>query len=200
MESFRALRVLADRIDAAWVSDHLCFCGFDGFSGHDLWPLPFTEEAVAHVAARVSRIQDILGRRLALENIATYVRFSAAEMTEWEFVREVAERADADVLLDLGNVFINAHNHGFDPRVFVSAMPTGRLRQIHLAGHDDLGSHLFDGPVPDGVWGLFRHCVGVHGPIPTVVEWDRDVPPLAGVLAESARAAETEADVLGDRP
>lgn len=201
-DELRRARALADDIEAAWMSDHLCFTGFGGHVGHDLWPLPFTEEAIAHVVTRVAEVQDVLGRRIALENVSSYVTLEASAMAEWEFLSAVAERADCDLLLDLNNVLVNAHNHGFDPYVFVAQLPTARLRQLHLAGHSDMGTHLFDdhrGPVPDGVWDLYRYCTAVHGAVPSVVEWDTDVPSLPRLVEESRRAATVEAEVLAAR-
>lgn len=195
----RQTKELARRIDAAWVSDHLCFGSYGGHSAFDLWPLPFTEAAVAHVVERVARVQELLGRRLVLENVSSYVRYQQDELTEWEFVRAVAEGADCELLVDLNNVYVNAVNHGFSAERYVRALPTGRIRQLHLAGHADLGSHLFDthgAPVASAVWELYRTFVGVHGAVPTVIEWDEDVPPLERLLAESARAAAIEAEVL----
>ncbi len=200
IEALRDIATLAARIEAAWVSEHLSFGTFEGQAGHDLWPLPFTEEAIRHVVPRISQAQEILQRRLALENIATYVRFRSDEMPEWQFLVEVAERADCEILLDLNNLHINASNHEFDAQSFLEALPTARIRQLHLAGHEDLGTHLFDNhgaSVAEPVWNLYRHCLAVHGPIPCVVEWDMDVPPLEVLLAESRRAAAVESVVLG---
>jgi uncharacterized protein len=197
-----SLKTLAARIEAAWVSDHLCFSTFGGHSGHDLWPLPHTEEALDHVVARVCQVQDVLGRRLVLENVSSYVRYHVDALPEWQFLSEVAERADCELLLDVNNVFVNARNHGFDARHFIKALPTRRLRQLHLAGHTDKGTHLFDshsGAVAESVWELYCHCVEVHGAIPTIIEWDDEVPPLPRLLAESRRAEALEAQVLARR-
>lgn len=199
-EYLRQLAELRRRIDAAWVSDHFCFGTVHGHASHDLWPLPFTEETVRHVVARVQQVQDALGVRLVLENVSSYVEYAASDMSEWDFVREVAERADCELLLDVNNVYVNAVNHGFDAKRFLAAMPTRRLRQLHLAGHLDCGTHLFDAhgaPVADPVWDLYRECVRLHGHVPSIIEWDEDVPPLERVLAESARAQAVEAEVLG---
>jgi uncharacterized protein (UPF0276 family) len=198
-EYLRQLAELRRRVDAAWVSDHLCFGTVNGHASHDLWPLPFTEETVRHVVSRVQHVQDVLGQRLVLENVSSYVQFAASEMTEWEFIREVAERADCELLLDVNNVYVNAVNHGFDGKEFLAALPTRRIRQLHLAGHLDCGTHLFDNhgaPVADPVWDLYRECVRLHGAVPAIIEWDEEVPSLERVLEESARAAAVEAEVL----
>lgn len=190
------VRALADRIDAAWVSDHLCFGTVGGHAGHDLWPLPFTHEALTHVVERVQRVQDVLGRRLVLENVSSYVEFRHSELSEWDFIGEVLRRADCELLLDLNNLHVNATNHHYDAVAALRSIPSSRIRQLHLAGHADLGTHLFDShgaPVADAVWDLFVRCVRLHGPRPAIVEWDEAVPPLSRVLAECERARELEA-------
>jgi uncharacterized protein len=201
LESLRQIAALARHIEAAWVSDHLCFGTYGGHSGYDLWPLPYTEEAIAHLVPRIAQVQEVLGRRLVLENVSSYVQYTASELTEWEFLAAVAERADCEILLDLNNVYVNARNHGFDPVQYLCGLPRHRLRQLHLAGHSDRGTYVFDnhgGEVADPVWALYRRCVALHGAIPTIIEWDEDVPPLARVLAESERAAQLEAEVLAE--
>jgi uncharacterized protein (UPF0276 family) len=183
---------LARAVEPAWISDHLCWGSAGGVNSHDLLPMPFTEEALAHVVARVGRVQDRLGRRILLENVSSYVEYEASEMPEHEFVAEVARRADCGLLLDVNNVFVSAHNHGFDPHAYLAGIPAERVGQIHLAGHSDLGDLLLDThdhPVPDRVWALYRAFVARHGRRSTVVEWDEHVPPLARLL-EEARAAE----------
>jgi len=187
----RALRALADRFEPAWVSDHLCWTGVNAHNLHDLLPVPWTEEALALVVARVGRVQDALGRRLVLENVSSYLEFTHSTMTEWDFLAEVARRADCEILLDVNNVHVSAFNHGFDARSYVDAMPRERVAQIHLAGHSDLGTHLLDthdAPVADGVWELYRHAIRRLGRVATLVEWDGDVPPLAEVEAQALRA------------
>jgi hypothetical protein len=195
----RDLRALADRVEAALVSDHLCFAGFQGRHGHDLWPLPFSQEAVDHVAGRIRRAQDLLGRQIAIENVSSYVAFRESAMPEWQFLAEVASRADCLILLDVNNVVVNAANFGFDPLEYARGVPAGRVAQIHLAGYQDRGAYLFDdhgGPVQDPVWALYREVVRRVGPVPTIIEWDQNVPPLEALLAESGRARAVEADVL----
>jgi uncharacterized protein (UPF0276 family) len=186
-----ALRALADRFAPAWLSDHLCWTGVDAHNLHDLLPLPWTEEALAFVVSRVERVQDALGRRLVLENVSSYLAFTHSTMPEWEFLAEVARRADCGILLDVNNVWVSAFNHGFDPRRYVDAIPAERVVQIHLAGHSDHGTHLLDthdAPVADGVWDLYRHAIARLGRVATLVEWDGDVPPLAEVEEQAVRA------------
>ena len=128
-----ALKRLAARVEPAWISDHLCWTGIDGRNLHDLLPLPYTEEAIAHVAGRVMQAQDRLGRRILLENVSSYVTYTDSRISEWEFLSAVAERADCHILLDVNNVYVSAHNHGFDPLAYLDGVPPGRVRQIHLA-------------------------------------------------------------------
>jgi uncharacterized protein len=203
VEGLARLDRLARRIDAAWVGDHLSFGTVDGRHEHDLWPVPFTEEALCHVVERIGAAQDILGRRLVIENVLSYIEWKDSEMTEWAFLCEVAQRSDCELLLDLNNVYVNATNQGFDPYVYVDAMPTPRIRQLHLAGHDVNDGWLFDShahPVAEPVWQLFRHCVRTHGPVPVIIEWDDDAPSLERVIAESQRAQSMEAEVLAEQP
>lgn len=189
----RQLRALADRISPLWVSDHLCWCGVHGRQLHDLLPLPYTEEALSVVVRNIMRTQDVLGRRLVVENVSSYVAFAQSHMSEWEFVREVAERADCLLLLDVNNVYVSGVNHGYDPVAYLDAMPSGRVQQIHLAGHtrnDDSGLLIdtHDQPVPDPVWALYRHACERFGPVATMVERDDHIPPLPELLAELDQA------------
>jgi uncharacterized protein len=182
-----ALKSLADRIEPAWISDHLCWTGVDGRNLHDLMPLPHTEAALRHVAERIARVQDAIGRRLVIENVSSYVRFSNDEMSEHEFVADLLERADCRLLLDVNNVYVNSVNHGFDARTFVDAIPLDRVVQIHLAGHETNEGYLVDThdrPVCAEVWSLYRHAVRRFGPVPTMIERDDSIPPLAELIAE----------------
>jgi uncharacterized protein (UPF0276 family) len=192
------LRALADRIEPAWVSDHLCWTSTGGHQAHDLLPLPHTEEAIARVVAHVGRVQDALGRRIALENVSSYVGWNASAMPEHEFLAEIVQRADAWILLDVNNVLVSAANFDFDPVAYVDALPSERIVQLHLANHSDRGTHRFDdhrGAVPDEVWALYRHVVRRHGRITTIVEWDEDVPDWDTLRAQAQRAAVEEAGV-----
>jgi uncharacterized protein (UPF0276 family) len=194
-----ALRALADRIQPAWVSDHLCWGSHGMRYAHDLLPLPYTEEALAHVADRVGRVQDRLGRRILLENVSSYVAFTHSSMPEWTFLAAVAEAADCGILLDVNNVFVSAVNHGFRPTDYLAGLPADRIGQIHLAGHSDHGTHLLDthdAAVCDEVWDVYRAAVRRFGPIPTLVEWDDHIPPIEDVIAESVRARTIESEVL----
>jgi uncharacterized protein (UPF0276 family) len=197
------LAALADEIEPAWISDHLCWSSFGGHTGHDLWPLPFTEEALGHVVRRVQAVQERLRRPILIENVSSYLEFAHSTLPEWEFLSEVARRADCGLLLDVNNVFVSAHNHGFEAAEFLAGIPVERVKQIHLAGHRDEGTHLLDThdhAVCDGVWALYRAAVRRFGAVPTIIERDDDIPPLAEVLAESRQAAAIEAEVLAARP
>ncbi len=191
LEHLRDVRKLAQRIDAHWVSDHLCWTGVDGINLHDLLPLPYTETALQHVAARVAQAQDVLGRQLLIENVSSYVSFARSEMTEWEFLSELAQRADCLLLLDINNVYVSSVNHGFDPLTYLAHLPADRVRQLHLAGHTRQGDLLIDthdAPVSEPVWMLYAAAVRRFGRIPAMIERDANIPELDVLLAELARA------------
>lgn len=199
MDYLAALRTLIARVQPGWVSDHICWTGVDHANLHDLLPMPCTEEALDHMVARVQRVQDYLGRRIVLENASTYIAFSGDDMPEWEFVAELARRADCWLLLDVNNVYVSAVNHGFDGRRYIDALPVARIRQIHLAGHEDHGDYLIDThdhPICPGVYDLYRHAIERLGWIPTMIERDDNIPPLAELLAELAQVKAVAASVL----
>ncbi len=181
------LKTLAARVEPEWISDHLCWTGVGGVNLHDLMPLAYTEAAIAHVASLVRQVQDFLGRQILLENVSSYVEFKASTMTEWEFLGEIAQRADCLILLDINNVYVSAFNHGFDPLAYLDGMPVARVRQFHLAGHENHGDVIIDthdAPVIDPVWDLYAHAVRRFGPGSTMIERDDHIPPLAELLAE----------------
>ena len=183
----RDVKALAARVEPAWVSDHLCWTGVDGVNLHDLMPLPFTEEALRHVVSRVAAVQERLGRRLVLENVSSYVSFARCDMTEWEFLREVAERADCHLLLDVNNVYVSSVNHGFDPLAYLRGIPVDRVQQFHLAGHRDMGDYLIDThdePVCEAVWRLFQAAIERFGALSTMIERDDNIPALDVLLDE----------------
>lgn len=186
-----SLRELVRRTKTPWVSDHFCWCGAGGAHLHDLLPLPFTPELVRTVADRARKIQDFLGVPFALENTSSYLTYKASTLAEWEFIAEIAERADIGLLFDVNNVFVTAYNHGLDPIAFVEAVPAERIVQIHLAGHTNLGTHIIDthdGHVTDPVWDLYRLTIERAGAVSTLVEWDDAIPELETLLAEAERA------------
>lgn len=190
------LRALVERIEPSLVTDHLCWTGVGGRAVYDLLPLPYTLEALDHVVHRISVVQDLLGRRILLENPSTYLAYRHSEMTEWEFLSAVAERADCGILLDVNNIYVSGKNLGFDPVCYLEAVPVERVGQFHLAGFTDMGSYLFDthsAPVHEDVWELYRLAVQRCEAVPTLVEWDADIPPFERLCAESERAR-TEAN------
>ena len=190
-EYLQSLKRLAARIDARLVSDHLCWTGHGGINLHDLLPLPYTEEALRHVIARVRQVQDILGRQIMLENVSSYLTYATSGMAEWEFLREVAMDADCLILLDVNNVYVSAHNHGFDAHTYLDALPPDRVAQFHLAGHSRQGRFLIDthdAPVPPPVWALYTRAVARFGARPTLIERDDAIPPLGDLLAELHQA------------
>lgn len=194
-----ALRTLSARYDPAWISDHLCWGSYGGHYAHDLLPLPYTEEAVAHVVARVRAVQDALGRQILLENVSSYVAYRASTLTEWEFLTAVVEQADCGILLDVNNLYVSAHNHGFAPHAYLHGIPAARVGQLHLAGHSDKGAYVLDthdGPVSEAVWQLYGDAIRHLGPVSTLIEWDEHLPSLDVLLAEADKAAQRAADAL----
>ena len=186
---------LVERFQPAQISEHLSWSSAHGRHANELLPLPFTREAVDHVAARIARVQDRLGRRIAVENVTTYLRFACDEMTEWDFVAEVVRRAGCDLLLDVNNIYVNAVNHGYDAARFVEAVDPDRVVEIHLAGHERIGARLADthaARVAPPVWALYREVLARIGPRPTLIEWDAAIPPL-DVLLDEVRIAEAHA-------
>ncbi|HEY0179376.1 MAG TPA: DUF692 domain-containing protein [Dokdonella sp.] len=195
----RRLKTLAAFVEPAWISDHLCWTGVDGANLHDLMPLPYTEEALAHVAARVREVQDFLGRRILLENVSSYVAFHASQLSEAQFLAEIAARADCLILLDVNNVYVSSRNHGFDARAYLDEIPVERVQQFHLAGHEDQGDLVVDthdAPIVDPVWRLYADAVRRFGAVSTMIERDDRVPPLAELLAELDRARAVAAPLL----
>ena len=185
------LKELAQSSGALWMSDHLCWTGVAGTNLHDLMPLPFTEEALAHVVERVKRVQGFLGRRIALENVSSYLSYRDDTIPEWDFLAEIAERADCGILLDVNNIFVSAHNHGFDAEDYLAGIPPERVFQMHLAGHSEAPPLLIDThdhPVRPEVWTLFESAVRRFGPVSTLIEWDDLIPSYEELLEEADRA------------
>ena len=194
------LESLIRRFDPAWISDHLCWGAIGGRFAHDLLPLPYTEEAVRHVAARIRHVQDRLGRRILVENVSSYLTYTITSMPEWSFLSAVAEEADCGILLDVNNIYVNAVNHGFSPIEYLSGVAAERVGQIHLAGHSSQGDLLIDThdhPVPTAVWRLYREAVRRFGAVSTLVEWDDQIPTFEELVTEANRAREIENEVLG---
>jgi uncharacterized protein (UPF0276 family) len=194
------LRATARRFEPAWVSDHLCWTGVGGRNLHDLLPLPYTEESVTHVSRRIRQVQEILERTILIENVSSYMAFRSSRLEEWEFLTAVAEEADCGILLDINNIFVSAFNHRFDPLRYIDAVPADRVVQFHLAGHSDHGSYLLDThdhPIRPEVWALYEHAVRRFGRVPTLIEWDDNIPDFE-VLAAAAAEARRRCDLALD--
>ncbi len=199
MDYLRQLKNLARRVEPAWISDHLCWTGIAGNNLHDLMPLPYTEEAIDHVAGRIGQVQEFLGRRILIENVSSYVTFRQSAMLECEFVAEIARRADCLLLLDVNNIYVSAFNHQFDALSYLDAIPAERVRQIHLAGHENCGTHIVDthdADVIEPVWALYAEAIRRFGPVSTMIERDDHIPPLEGLVAELGRARTIAAGAL----
>ncbi len=184
------LKQFAQRIQPMWVSDHLCWTGVHGLNLHDLFPLPYTEEAVRHVVARIRQVQDMLERRLVIENVSSYLAYADSVMTEWEFLTAISEEADCLLLLDVNNIYVSSVNHGFDARTFIDGIPARRVQQIHLAGHSNMGEYIIDThdePIADAVFDLYGYACRRLGPVSTMIERDDNIPPLAELIAELGR-------------
>lgn len=185
------LKRLAERFDPALVSEHLCWCSAGGRYLNDLLPLPYTEEALALVSRHIDEAQTFLGRRILVENVSSYLQFAHSTLPEWEFLTEAAARSGCGILLDVNNIYVSAVNHGFDADRYLEAIPVEAVGEIHLAGFDSNGDCLIDThgkPVADEVWALYRRAVRRFGRVPTLIEWDTDIPPLAILLDEARKA------------
>jgi uncharacterized protein (UPF0276 family) len=190
-EYLKKLKALAKRINARWISDHLCWTGVAGHNTHDLLPMPYTNEALKHTIERVKIIQDFMERPIALENASTYLEFSASTWHEADFIRELTEQADCGVLLDVNNVYVSSFNHGFDPKAYIDKIPRDRVVQMHLAGHTNKGTHILDTHsdyVIDSVWELYRYAHRRLGGVSTLLEWDANIPDFDVVHGEALKA------------
>ena len=187
VDYLKEVRALSDRIEATWVSDHLCFTGVDGINLHDLLPVPFTGESLRYIAKRIADVQDLLGRRMLIENVSSYLTYRSSEMTEWQFLSALAHEADCLLLLDVNNIYVSSVNHGFDPLTFLNGVPAERVQQFHLAGHSKVDAHLIDShdePVCEAVWQLYGAAVRRFGSGSTMIERDANIPELPELLDE----------------
>jgi uncharacterized protein (UPF0276 family) len=194
-----ALARVIERVEPAWVSDHLCWGALGEAYAHELLPMPYDEESLAHVAARVSFVQDYLRRPLVLENISAYASFASDTIAECDFLNRLVAKTGCRLLLDVNNVYVCAQNLGFSAERYIDAIDPSAVVQVHLAGHSDYGDHLMDthvGPVPEPVWALYRRLVARTGRVSSLVEWDTDVPAFETVAAEAARARAIADEVL----
>ncbi len=187
------LKTLAERVNAVWLGDHVCWTGVAGVNGHDLYPLPYNEESLAFLVDRIRIIQDFMERPLILENPSTYLTFSSSTLAEENFLARMAEDANCGLLLDVNNVYVTCRNHGLDPYAYLAAIPYERVVQIHLAGHTDNGTHCIDthdSHVIDPVWSLYADVQQRAGSRATLLEWDDHIPPFEEVHAEVMKAAQ----------
>ncbi len=190
-EHLKRLKRLVRRTGTPWLSDHLCWGSVDGRYTHDLLPLPYTWEAAEVAAANIRMVRDFIEVPVVLENVSSYAEFHESEMTEWEFLTEVVERADCGILLDVNNIYVSSINHEFDPAEYVDYIPAGRVAQMHIAGHSRYERFLLDThdhPVIDPVWKLYEQALGRTGPTATLLEWDDRIPAFEEVHDEALKA------------
>jgi len=193
------LKKLAQRVKPQWISDHLCWTGTNGINLHDLMPLPYTDEALQHLVERINKVQDFLGQRILLENVSSYLTYQHSTISEWEFLSAIAQQADCLILLDINNIHVSAHNHGFNSLTYLAALPAERIQQIHLAGHLNKGDYSIDThdhDIIDSVWELYAESLRRFGPISTMIERDDDIPPLNILLDELQKARTISAQAL----
>lgn len=185
------IKKLASRVNAAWISEHLCFTSAKGVHSHDLLPIPYNQETLNHCVNRILEIQDFFGERLLIENVSSYMAFKDSDLSEIEFISALAEQADCWLLVDINNLFVNQVNHGIDSQEYIDRLPLQRIKEIHLAGYQEQKNFLLDAhnnPVAEPVWHLFQHLLQRKANIPTLIEWDNDIPPLPVLLNEAAKA------------
>ena len=190
-EYLKQLKALIDWVDPVWVSDHLCWTGIAHKQTHDLLPVPYTEEALKHIVERLKEVQDYLERPILMENPSTYLEFQYSEMTEWDFINHMAKESNCGLLLDVNNVYVSCYNHKWDPKTYLDALPLEHVVQIHLAGHQNNGTHIIDthdNHVTDEVWKLYQYLISTTGPISTMIEWDDKIPAFDIVFAELEKA------------
>jgi len=190
-EHLRRLKYLVKRTKTPWVSDHLCWGSVDGRYTHDLLPMPYTFEAAKKTAQKVREVRDFLEVPIAVENVSSYAEFHVSEMTEWEFLNEVVERADCGILLDVNNIYVSSKNHGFNPMTYVESVPAERIAQIHIAGHSKYEKYILDThdhPVIDPVWKLYARAIEKAGHTATLLEWDDSIPTFQEVHDEAFKA------------
>lgn len=191
LEYIAQLKALQKKFEPNWISDHLCWTSLNQRYIPDLLPLPFNKNAIAHLVDRILQVQDLLGQRILLENISSYLNFKQSDMPEWAFVTEVVQRADCYILLDINNIYVNSKNHGFDALEYIQNISIERVKQFHLAGHEDQKTHLLDTHstmIRQPVWDLYQHALARFGEVPALIEWDSDIPDFATLLSQAHRA------------
>jgi uncharacterized protein len=190
-EHLKKLKRLAKRTKTPWLSDHLCWGSVDGTYTHDLLPMPYTHAVARHTARKIRQVRDFVEVPVCVENVSSYAEFHASEMTEWEFLAEVAEQADCGILLDVNNIYVSSKNHSFDPYEYLNNIPHHRVGQIHIAGHSKFKKYILDThdhPVLDPVWKMYGHAIRLTGPTATLLEWDDRIPTFDEVFNEANKA------------
>jgi len=198
----KEVKNLIQHVAPVWVSDHLCWTGVNHLNMHDLLPLPYTEETISHVVSRINQVQDYLGQQILIENVSSYLTYQHSDLQEWEFVTEIAKRADCFILLDVNNIYVSSFNHSFDPEDYLQAIPIERVQQIHLAGHTHHGDYIIDthdAPVIQPVWDLYATTLKRFGAVSTMIERDDNIPPLAELLNEVEQARIIAQEILEEK-
>jgi uncharacterized protein len=197
-EHLKKLKRLVKRTKTPWLSDHLCWGSVDGRYTHDLLPMPYTMAAAKVTAMKIRQARDFLEVPIAVENVSSYAEFHVSEMTEWEFLSEVVERADCGILLDVNNIYVSSQNHNFNPFDYIDNVPAGRVAQFHIAGHSQYRKYILDThdhPVIDPVWKLYERALRRTGPTATLLEWDAHIPSFEEVHHEALKARRFLANV-----
>lgn len=200
MDYLRRLKNLADRLQPSYVSDHLAWVSINGEYTHDLLPLPYHQETLQYMISRISQAQDFLGRGLLIENPSSYLTFHSTDMPEWEFLSKMAECSGCDLLLDINNIYVSAINHGFDPHEYIANIPKDKVKEIHLAGYEEMDGYLFDThgyQVKPPVWDLYCVALKRFGAVPTLIEWDTDIPSFSTLKAEAFKAEQKMREITG---
>jgi uncharacterized protein (UPF0276 family) len=195
------LKKLVKRVQPMWVSDHCCWTGVNAHSTHDLLPLPYNQESVDHFVARIKQIQDIIEQPILIENLSSYLSFKDSQMTEWQFLSEICNRADCYLLLDINNIYVSARNHGFDAMDYIRGVPKDRVMQHHLAGHADHGRYIIDthdAPISASVFDLYRQALNHFGPVSTMIERDDQFPPIEELMTELEQVKTIYRDYLNN--
>lgn len=202
MDYLKALKQLANEVKPKWISDHICWTSIHGINSHDLLPLPYTDETIRYVARRIKQVQDVLGRRILMENVSSYLSYKDSTMDEWTFLSAVADEADCLILLDINNIYVSARNHDFTPLDYLNKIDPKRVQQFHLAGHSDYGDYVIDThdhDVCDSVWQLYRHALTRFGAISTMIERDANIPEFPALEQELTIAKEIALETLGEQ-
>ncbi len=201
MDYLTSLKILANQINPKWISDHICWSSVHGLNSHDLLPLPYTEETIEHVANRIAQAQDFLGRRILIENVSSYLSYKESQMTEWQFLQEVADRADCLLLFDINNIYVSGRNHDFNPLDYIDYIDPKRVQQFHLAGHSDFGDYVIDThdhDVPQSVWELYAYALNRFGMVSTMIERDDNIPSLNELVSELDQARQIASQTFAE--